>query len=260
MVGLSLLGNKNQVFWTIGFILIILSIILIVIFARYEVKIASPIIDLEILRGRPFLAANIYQLTLGICSMGVMSFVPLYAVSIYNMSTIMSGVILTPRSIASIISTAALSIFLVKWGYRWPMILGSAGMILSSIFLGLQPPDSNILNIELNSVTMLLGIQFLIGLSLGFSIPAANNACMELMPERVATITGVRGMFRQCGGALGITVVSLILNAFNNMSLAFSVIFFGLAAILLVTFPVIFIMPASANELSPGKKQTTKSL
>ena len=31
-------------------------------------------------------------------------------------------------------------------------------------------------------------------------MPAANNACIELMPHRIAAITGVRGMFRQTGG------------------------------------------------------------
>jgi hypothetical protein len=38
------------------------------------------------------------------------------------------------------------------------------------------------------------------GIGFGISIPASNNACIELMPENVSTITGLRGMFRSVGG------------------------------------------------------------
>jgi len=32
-------------------------------------------------------------------------------------------------------------------------------------------------------------------------MPPSNNACIELMPEKVATITGLRGMFRTVGAS-----------------------------------------------------------
>jgi len=81
------------------------------------------------------------------------------------------------------------------------------------------------------------------GLGIGISAPAANNACIELMPNRVATITGLRGMFRQMGGVISITTTTLLLQGIGNMQRAFSVVFISLALILLLSIPAVFTMP-----------------
>ena len=46
---------------------------------------------------------------------------------------------------------------------------------------------------------MLALLIMLTGIGAGVALPASNNACIELMPSRVATITGLRGMFRYVG-------------------------------------------------------------
>ena len=52
--------------------------------------------------------------------------VPLYAVSLYGLSTLDSGLILTPRSVGMLAASAVTSFYLVRWGYRWPMLIGMA--------------------------------------------------------------------------------------------------------------------------------------
>jgi hypothetical protein len=39
------------------------------------------------------------------------------------------------------------------------------------------------------------GVVAIAGFGLGIAGPAANNAALELMPEKIAAITGMRGMF-----------------------------------------------------------------
>ncbi len=78
---------------------------------------------------------------------------------------------------------------------------------------------------------------------MGMVSPAANNACIDLMPNRVSTITGVRGIFRQTGGALSISVITLLLEKLNSTAVGFKVIFMGVAAIQLLSIILIFIMP-----------------
>ncbi|WP_198468634.1 hypothetical protein, partial [Acetomicrobium sp. S15 = DSM 107314] len=38
----------------------------------------------------------------------------------------------------------------------------------------------------------------------------------ELLPQRAATIPGVRGMFRQTGGAVSVTIATLVLHEIGN--------------------------------------------
>jgi hypothetical protein len=84
---------------------------------------------------------------------------------------------------------------------------------------------------------------------MGITAPAANNACIDLMPERVGMITGLRGMFRQSGSAISIAVTTVVLQSISTMGHGFSVVYWGLAAILLVTAPVVFAMPRAAGDL-----------
>lgn len=248
LVGLSMLGNADQISWLSFGIFMALSAVFLIIFIRRESKTDNPIIDLPILTQKPFIAANIYNFMLGATVFGIMSFMPLYAVSIFNMSTFASGAILTPRSVAVIIASLIMSIFIFRTGYRKPMVAGTIIVVISLILLGIEPATITFLNTSSYSVAALAAIIFLIGLGMGTVMPASNNACIELMPERVATITGIRGMFRQFGGAISITISSLVLQIFqNDMALGFVIIYMGLAVLLLITIPVIFLMPSSAT-------------
>ena len=49
------------------------------------------------------------------------------------------------------------------------------------------------------------------GIGVGIGGPAANNAALDLMPDAVARITGLRGMFRSSGGVLGTSAIVLVL-------------------------------------------------
>jgi len=78
----------------------------------------------------------------------------------------------------------------------------------------------------------------------GVLSPTANNACIELLPERAATITGIRGMFRQMGGALSVTIATLVVETVGDPSRGFAIVFFGLAIAFIAAMPLIFMMPS----------------
>lgn len=255
LTGFSELGNGGtaQSRALVG-LLFAASIGLMIAFVRHESRIKDPIIDLEVLREKPFVAANIYNFVYGACVLGVLSFVPLYAVSVYNMSILQSGLILTPRSIGMLLASTVTSVFLVRWGYRWPMLIGTAAIVLSLVLLSIESPGASLLGMQWSSMALLLGIMSLSGLGMGVSAPAANNACIELMPDRVATITGIRGMFRQSGAAVSIAITSLVLHSVGDMARGFYIVFLGLAGAMLITIPTIFAMPSTAEVLPSTKK------
>jgi EmrB/QacA subfamily drug resistance transporter len=255
LIALSEIGSSHdRSAWIIFGLLLALAIVFLYFFLRHEGRIKDPIIDLQVLKDKPFRSANYFNFLYGMAVLGVMSFIPLYATSIFGMSTLASGLILTPRSVGTLAASIITSVSLPKWGYRWPMLFGTGTMILSLILLGVEFSSASFLGIHLNGTVLLGVIMFLSGVGMGATAPAANNACIELMPDRVATITGVRGMFRQSGSAVSIAVTSLVLENFSQIGQGFRVVFFGLAAVLILAVPFIFSMPRAAGAICSTDK------
>jgi EmrB/QacA subfamily drug resistance transporter len=247
LIGLSSLGDaRSGGTYLIPAALFIAAVILMIAFYRREGRVNYPIIDLAFIKAKPFLAANIFNLFYGMAALGVMSFIPLFATSIYGMSTLQSGLILTPRSVGMLVASIVTSLYLPKWGYRGPMLVGTAIIVLSLVFLGLEPHGVHLFGLHLSDGITLGAILFLIGAGMGITAPAANNACIDLMPERVGIITGLRGTFRQSGSAISIAVTAVILESYSLGGQGFSIVYYGLAAILLVTSPIVFAMPKAA--------------
>jgi MFS family permease len=101
---------------------------------------------------------------------------------------------------------------------------------------------------QISGTFILVTALFLAGLSQGMVAPAANNACIELMPERIGTITGVRGMFRQVGGAISVSLTALVVHNTGDTALGFRYVFFGLTALMLLTLPITFMIPRGPTE------------
>jgi MFS family permease len=248
MIGISLMGNTGQgIPWIQTALIFAAGIILLAVFLRREARIKNPIIDYEILREKRFLAANIYNFVLGVGLLAISSFIPLYAVSIFGMSTLDSGLVMTPRSIGVLAASIITSIYLVRLGYRKPMLIGTILTAASFIVMSVVNPGTTLFGWPINSFLFLSLILLVNGIAWGITTPAANNACIELMPERVGTIVGVRGMFRQLGATIGISVMTLGLNNSSGMQQGFFVILLGTALLLLLSLPLIFRMPEDAS-------------
>jgi EmrB/QacA subfamily drug resistance transporter len=251
MAGISMMGNEATALnWLMAGALVAGSIILMVWFIRQQARVTDPVIDLHLLKEKRFFAANVYNFFFGVAIVGVFTLIPLFAVTVYGMSTLESGLILTTRSVAVTLAAVITSLYLVRWGYRWPIIIGTMASAASLVFLALEPTTLNILGTGFSITVVISLILLLSGIGGGIIAPAANNACIELMPHRVATITGIRGMFRQAGAAISITISTLILHLVGNLAVGFFVIFLGLAIILLSTVPLILMMPDGARMLS----------
>lgn len=229
-------------------ILLAASVGLAIAFVRHVNRSRDPIVHPDTLKKKPFAAANIYNMVFGAGVLGVLSFIPLYAVSVYGMTIFESGLMLTPRSIAMVLGSTFTSLYITRLGYRRPMIVGGVLVITSLILLALEPGAGGGGFGNLSPVMVVTVIMFISGLGVGIIAPASNNACIELMPDHITSITGMRGMFRQTGGAISIAITSLLLSNLGDMSLGFAVSFFALAAVTLGALPLIFAMPESPRQ------------
>ena len=252
LTGVSELGHfktgASVAEWFLTGILFLTGFILLYVLISHISRAKDPIIDWVVLKGRPFLASNVYNFIAGTYYFGILSFVPLYAVKIFGMSTLKSGIVLTPWAVGVMISAGITSFFLLRWGYRKPLLVGNSLVIVGLFLLGMEPQALNLLGIHLDSTGLLIVLTFLVGVGVGTVFPAANNACIELMPEHVASITGVRTMFRNIGGTFIITIISLILNNASSLAQGFKISFFFICGLTILVFPAILNMPRGAQE------------
>jgi hypothetical protein len=80
--------------------------------------------------------------------------------------------------------------------------------------------------------------------------PPANNAALDIFPEKIAAVTGLRGMFRSVGGVFGTTGVVLALSRFTDEVVGMQQIYLGLSIILLSLIPIVFLIPDKVVELA----------
>jgi EmrB/QacA subfamily drug resistance transporter len=231
-----------------SWLLFAIGLILLLAFFRYEGKTDQPMIEIKLLKSRPFLAANIYNFIFGGVVFGIFAFVPYYATIAYGMTAGQSGLVLTPRSIASIVVSVISSFFLIRFRYRLPMIIGMVIIALGLFLMSLGLKDVSILGWSLSNLLTLALIVMVGGIGMGIANPASNNAVLDMLPEKAAAITGLRGMFRMTGGIFGTTTVVLILSHFQDKGMGFERISLLFAIILLLTIPIVFLIPDSARD------------
>jgi len=239
MLGINLFAESGvTISRLVAALCLALSVGLALAFYYHEKGRPNPILELDLLQSKPFLAANIVNVLIGAGILGIFSFIPLYATSVFGLSTMMSGTILTPRSASMIAVSAVTSFMLRRSGYRKPMILGFAIATLSTILL-----DAAAL-IRSSPAMMLSTLMLLSGAGAGMGFPASNNACIELMPERVATIVGLRGMCRMIGAAVGVSLATFALHVCPDRLTGFKITFTAAAVGLLAAIPLVFMMPS----------------
>jgi EmrB/QacA subfamily drug resistance transporter len=248
LAGLSLLGNdpgflRSPAFWA----LILGSAALMILFGRQELRTPEPVLDLRLVFRHPFLAANAYNFIFGASVFGFFTFIPYYAVTQYGMSPAESGAILTPRSIAMTATSTLVSIYLLRLGYRWPMLAGMACIVGTMLLLSQGWSDLSIGGLLIGTFPLVATEVALGGIGMGLAAPSSSNALLDLLPERAAVITGIRGVFRSTGGVIGTAFIVLALELSPDKAAGMRTIYAVLAVLLLTTVPLTFMIPDTAR-------------
>ena len=221
---------------------------LFVLWYRHEERAADPMIDTALLKQRPFLAANAYNFLFGAGVFGFTAFLPTYAEERYGLSATAAGALLTPRALAMILTSTVASFYIIRLGYRLPMILGVALVACSLFLTSLGTPASGIFGVHLSNWVYLASVIAVLGFGFGLSGPASNNAALDIIPGKIAAVTGIRGMFRQTGGTVGTAMVVFVSSLYKTQAEGLRVVFFGMAFVILAIIPVVFLIPDTARE------------
>ena len=204
MFGITYLGSGDVPFYSPVFLgCIACAVLLGFLFVRHSKTSAAPFVPYRLLRGRGFGIMNLINYLYGAAALGFAALVPLYAADRYGISALASGTLLTARAVGMIAVAGVAAMALRRTGYQWPMIVGfvilAGGLVMMSVSAPISP-----------YAWLAIGAG-LTGFGMGLSVPASNNASLQLAPDQVAAIAGLRGMFRQSGAITAVSVTTAVI-------------------------------------------------
>jgi EmrB/QacA subfamily drug resistance transporter len=205
------------------------------LFIRHARTDPAPFVSYHLLRGRGFGIMNLINLVYGAAALGFAALVPLYAQDRYHIAPLGAGTLLTARAVGMIAVAGVAAMALRRTGYRLPMIAGfvllAGGLLMMSLAAVISP-----------YAWLAIGAA-ITGCGMGLSVPAANNASLQLAPDQVAAIAGLRGMFRQSGAIIAVSITTAVIARSNHPGLVQAHVFIVFVVLLLVIVPLVKLVP-----------------
>jgi EmrB/QacA subfamily drug resistance transporter len=236
MFGVSYLGSGQMPLYNPVFLgAEAVALVALCLFVRHSRRDPAPFVPYRLLRGRGFGVMNLINLVYGAAALGFSALVPLYAQDRYHIAPLGAGTLLTARAVGMIAVAGVAAMALRRTGYRLPMIIGFAvlagGLLMMSLSPGISP------------YAWLAIAAAVTGFGMGLSVPASNNASLQLAPDQVAAIAGLRGMFRQAGSIIAVSVTTAIIARSSHPGLVQAHVFVVFAILLIALLPLIKLVP-----------------
>jgi EmrB/QacA subfamily drug resistance transporter len=236
MFGVSYLGSGRIPLYSPVFLgAEAVALVALCLFIRHSRRDAAPFVPYRLLRGRGFGVMNLINLVYGAAALGFSALVPLYAQNRYHISALGAGTLLTARAVGMIAVAGVAAMALRRTGYRLPMIIGFAVLAGGLVMMSLSPGFS--------AYAWLAIAAAITGFGMGLSVPASNNASLQLAPDQVAAIAGLRGMFRQSGAIIAVSVTTAIIARSSSPGLVQAHVFVVFAILLVLLLPLIRLVP-----------------
>jgi EmrB/QacA subfamily drug resistance transporter len=232
----SLGGTDGGIAWTHTVVSTVAAFLLGAIFVVRAERVDSPVIPARLLHGKGFGTMNLLNFLYGGAAMGFGALVPLYAQERYGIRALEAGTLLTARGIGTICCAGLAVWALRRTGYRKPMIAGYLTLATGMTGMAFVPDAPS----TYFWLSVAAGVS---GLGMGMAIPAANNANLQLAPDQVSAIAGMRGMFRQTGSIVAISASTAVLAHGNNDGFVQAEIFVVFSLMLIAAIPLVLLVP-----------------
>jgi EmrB/QacA subfamily drug resistance transporter len=238
MLGVTHLGNAGGSVVSFGFLVPeVVAVTSLVLFLRHAVRGRAPFIPMNLLRGRGFGVMNLINFLQGAAAIGFGALVPLYAESRYDIPTLQAGTLLTARAVGMICVAGLATFALRRTGHRPQMTIGFSLLIIGMLATAVGAPQSVTPFVWLSIASAFCGV------GMGLALPAANNAILQLAPDQVAGISGMRGMFRQGGSIIAVSIATAIIARSADQGTTLGHIFIGFGCLMVLVLPLIYKVP-----------------
>lgn len=238
MIAITLIGTSTSPVQVLASVfLAAIAVVTFIVLFRRSANLENPILAVTFLRRGPLLSMNLVSFLYGGVIIGLSALVPLYAQVRYDLNPLEAGSTLSGRAIGAITVTTATAILLRRIGTRLPMLVGFA-LAAVGVFLLAIPPLIGGAFLWLALCTTVTGIGG------GMGAPSSTNAGLRLAGQAIGSVSGLRGLFRQIGGLVYVTVGSTIVSASGADPVVFAGVLAAFSAsLLLVVIPLVMSIP-----------------
>ena len=238
MLAVSFLGERGAHPSSLEFVVpALLAIALLWWFFHHIAQSRHPFIAPRLIHGKGFGAVNLVNTFYGGVTNGVVTLIPLYAVSRYGIDDLGSGTLLIAQAVAAVLLSVSAALALRRTGHRLPLYVGGSVIAAGMFLLALEPPAA------LGPWTWLALAAFVVGAGRGAINPASRNAGLQLAPEHSSTLAALRTASLQIGSITTVSIVTAVLAVSGDPGAVQARVYALTAIFLLALFPLIVRVP-----------------
>jgi EmrB/QacA subfamily drug resistance transporter len=177
------------------------------LFLFVELRVASPIIPLDLFRNRTFAVVSGVSVLNGAAFFAAILFLSIFMVNVVGVSATAAGTTLIPLTMGLVVGSLVASFLVQRIGRYKPIIITGFVIMIAGFWLLSQMSVST----TQGGVTWRM---LVLGLGIGPGLPLLNLALQNAVPfEKVGAATASRQFFQQIGQTLGAAVFGVILSA-----------------------------------------------
>lgn len=189
------------------------SVLLFVVFAWWETRVAEPLIPLTLFRSVPLSAGVVLMVMMAIAFMGGLFFVTFYLQNVHGLSPVDAGLHLLPLTGMMIVGSPLAGFAITKLGPRIPL---ASGMTLTAVAMY----GMSTLKADTGSATMSIWFA-LLGLGLAPVMVGATEVIVGNAPMALSGVAGgLQQAAMQIGGSLGTAVLGAVMASKVDSDLA----------------------------------------
>ncbi|HEX3803886.1 MAG TPA: DHA2 family efflux MFS transporter permease subunit [Solirubrobacteraceae bacterium] len=183
---------------------LLVGIALLALFARHALRTQDPLIDLRLFKNRTFATSSLSLILMCVSVFGAFLLLPLYFQTVRGESPLMSGVLLAPQGLGSMIAMPIAGQLSDKTGSGRIVPFGLIGVVLSVLWLT---------QIGAHTSYVLVSIDlFIFGLGMGFTMmPIFTGAMQSVTGAAAARASTALNILQQTGASIGTAVLSVLL-------------------------------------------------
>jgi MFS family permease len=186
------------------------SAVLLAGFAVVSHRSAHPIFDLALLRRRVVNASTAAGLTIGVITLGLSTYVPIYAQGVLGVGPLVAGFALAALLVGWPLAATLSGRIYLSIGFRWTAVIGSAIVLIGSLLtLGLGTGSE---------VWHISAAVFVIGLGMGLvAVPTLLAAQHSVGWNERGAVTATNMFARSIGQAVGVAALGAVVNAVTTV-------------------------------------------
>jgi EmrB/QacA subfamily drug resistance transporter len=182
------------------------SAVVLAAFVLVEQRVSEPVLPMWVFRSRVLNVANAGSLVVGVLTLGLSSYVPLYAQQVLGSGALVAGLALAAMTIGWPIAAATAGRFYLTLGFRATFLMGGAFALAGALLLLTVDGDSSVLHLAFPCFVMGIGFGYV-------ASPAVVAAQTAVGWSRRGVATGANMFARSIGSAIGVAVFGAVVNS-----------------------------------------------